>query len=222
MHEASQITLSDSFAIPAVITHVSQPVDDHQWLVDFMEQVTIHDLTDNDAAITFFVSGYIGRAIHRRRKCSSCKDMLVLSVDCLDIYDCVPEKHKELFEMVDRGGLSQQSDYCYGVTSLAVLYYSAIAAEKSIMGRLMRGGNQRSIFLSAVRSVINSGQISSDVLNVSCDMQHINFDLIVQTAFNCFAKNELKRLNASRMAEEPPAKQLRKIRKLTSKASGRS
>ena len=86
----------------------------------------------------------------------------------------------------------------------------------------MRGGNQRSIFLSAVRSVINSGQISSDVLNVSCDMQHINFDLIVQTAFNCFAKNELKRLNASRMAEEPPAKQLRKIRKLTSKALGRS
>ena len=148
--------------------------------------------------------------------------MFVLSVDCPDIYDCVPEKHKELNEMVDRGGLFQPSGYCYGVTSLAVLYYSAIAAEKGIMGRLMRGGNQTSIFVSAVHSVVNSDQISSDVLNVSCDMQHINFHLIVQTAFNCFAKNELKHLNASRMAEEPPAKQLRKVRKLTSKASGRS
>ena len=47
---------------------------------------------------------------------------------------------------------------------------------------------------------------------------HANFSLIVITAFNCFAKNELKRSNAPER-DEPPEMN-RKIRKLQNCSTG--
>ena len=49
-----------------------------------------------------------------------------------------------------------------------------------------------------------------------CASEHMNFELIVKAAFSCFAKNELKRLNA---AKDAPASLVcnKKTCKLTSK-----
>ena len=44
----------------------------------------------------------------------------------------------------------------------------------------------------------------------SCFVGHNNFDPITKCAFNCFAKNELKRLNAPKL--EPTAKMSRTVR----------
>ena len=47
------------------------------WLVTFFSELSLDELSCIDANITFFVSGYIGRSVSRRRKCSFCKEMLV-------------------------------------------------------------------------------------------------------------------------------------------------
>ena len=65
-------------------------------------------------------------------------------------------------------------------------------------------------------------QIVEDWLNqlkFALPLHYWLFSLIVQSAFNCFAKNHLKRLNAKPMLEKAPKKNFRKLRKLISKAS---
>jgi len=49
-----------------------------------------------------------------------------------------------------------------------------------------------------------------------CEKDHCNFEMIVKSAFNCFAKNELKRLNG-RASAEIPTKVSRSISKLNGK-----
>ena len=73
--------------------------------------------------------------------------------------------------------------------------------------------NQRSTFLCAVKKTMASSALNNAVIQ-TCTAGHANFDLIVITAFYCFAKNELKRLNAPKR-DEPP-KMNRKIRNLQS------
>ena len=52
------------------------------------------------------------------------------------------------------------------------------------------------------------------LLDIKCSAGHNNFDPIIKCAFNCFVKNELKRLNVPKL--EAPAKMSRTVRKLTS------
>ena len=54
-------------------------------------------------------------------------------------------------------------------------------------------------------------------VNQLCLEEHSNFLLIIQSAFNYFAKNELKRLNAPKL--EDPGPMVKKIQKLTGKSS---
>ena len=58
---------------------------------------------------------------------------------------------------------------------------------------------------------------SAAVLKKRCSQNHENLALIFQTAFNCFAKNELKSLCCRK--SKPPAKMQRTTRKLYNKSS---
>lgn len=81
--------------------------------------------------------------------------------------------------------------------------------------------NARIAFVKATAAAACSYYLPSGLTAIACSSNHNNFNMIVQSAFNCFAKNELKRLNCQAMPEEPPAKVMRKVRKLTSKACGK-
>ena len=188
------------------------------WLADFMKNVNLDEMPQGDADISYFVGGYIARSIVRRRKCSFYKGLLISKREAEDIKNCVAEEHKRLFEMADRGGLAEPTEYCYGVTALAVHYYSAIAANDAMLQKLLTFKNQRSVFVAAITHCTLSSQVLRKLTNVKCSAKHSNFDYIVQSSFNCFAKNLLKRLN-SRPSLEEPEKKTRKMRKLTSKAS---
>ena len=59
-----------------------------------------------------------------------------------------------------------------------------------------------------------------NLLQQQCLAGHLNFERIIVTAFNCFAKIELKRLNAAKVAPETLSRN-RKIRKLTSGISNK-
>ena len=96
------------------------------WLVTFFSELSLDELSCIDANITFFVSGYVGRSVSRRRKCSFCKEMLVKGHDPTPIYDFLPEEYTHLFDIADRSGLLKPSEFCYTVTALAVQYYSVL------------------------------------------------------------------------------------------------
>ena len=60
--------------------------------------------------------------------------------------------------------------------------------------------NERYAFLSAVETVLKHSPNFKCGVNQLCLEGHSNFSLIIQSAFNYFAKNdELKRLNALKL-----------------------
>lgn len=187
------------------------------WLQDlFIRQgVDLDQMSESDANIAYFVSGYIARSIVRQRKCRACSVLLVARNDVASkITDFVPENHKTVFEMANRGGLAEPTEFCFVVTAVAVQWYSTISSDKLAKHRLLSDSNSRTLFVSAVFGAINSSDSLRSLLSQRCLDNHNNFHLIVQSAFNCFAKNELKRWNAPQM--EAPAKMVRTATKLTS------
>ena len=126
--------------------------EDVSWLIEYLSKVSLDDLSETDANIVVFVSGYIGKSVSRSRSCS-CKQLLVASEDTLQIQDCVPEQRRKLFDIANRGGLSMPTEICFTVTSLAVQCYNAIEADESIKKRLLAMNNQRAGFLHAVSCI---------------------------------------------------------------------
>ena len=143
--------------------------------------------------------------------------MIVLHDDLRHLADCVPLEHSHLFEMADRGGLSAPTELCFVITALAIQQYTAVCCDAAIKSKLMALPNQRCAFTSAAANVGKSGSFRNLFIQ-KCAAGHSNSEMIIQTAFNCFAKNELKRLNAPNSAPAPMVTN-RKMRKLTGKAS---
>ena len=129
--EASKLNKDDDPSSSNLDDVVSPGVENFLWLENFLTEVTSDDLSENDANVAFFVSGYIGRSITRRRKCASCKELLIKSNEVPPIPASEIPEHTKLLEMADRGGLSVPTEYCFAVTTLAVQYYTAIIANDS-------------------------------------------------------------------------------------------
>ena len=187
------------------------------WLSDCLTPITLEDVAQSDIAVAYFVAGYIGRSIAWRRKCSACKEILVASNDGSPLQVCVPDEHKPVFEMVNRGEQSIPSIFCFTFTALAEQYYKAIVADKMKLQRMLAQPNQLRVFVPATTIAVRSTATLRCLLDVTCSAEHQNFKLLVETAFNCLVKYQLKRLNSRPMADEPSKKMLRKVRKLTTK-----
>lgn len=195
--------------------HSGRCDSDHKWLQEFLSErgVSTLEMEESDANVTFFVSGYISRSISRRRKCSACKEMLITQTD-REIQISIPPEHKQLFEMADRGGLSSPSELCFAITALAFQSYNLICGDTVTKRRLLALNNACSVFVATLADIAES--FDNHVLSQRCTNDHANFELIAQCSFNCFAKNELKRLNSS---QDMPAKMSRTVRKLQSSSS---
>ena len=216
--------LSEASAIdelkPLPISEIEPQYDnDHRWLYEYLSSLEDNKLPETDGAVSYFVAGYIGCSIYRRRKCEDCKKMLLSSDNVPETPDGIPKEYKTILEMANRGGLSEPTEYCLLVTARTVQLYTAIVSYDVAMENLMRCNNQRSVFVQAVQEVFKSSPMLMGYLQAECAQNHANFHYIVQIAFNCFARNELKRLNGRPVAGDMPGKNLRKIRKLTSKSS---
>ena len=118
--------------------------------------------------------------------------------------------------MANCGSLSEPTEYCLLVTARTVQFYTAIVSHDVAMENLMCSNNQRSVF---VQGVFKSSRMLLGYLQAECAQNHSNFQHIIQTAFNCFARKDLKHLNGRPVAGDTPGKNFRKIRKPTSKSS---
>ena len=120
-----------------------------------------------------------------------------------------------LLKLTDRGGLAIPTDYCFAVCSMAVQAYDSIISDEVLKQKLMKFSNQCYAFVQIQSNVVKFSEVFSTAKYLSCQM-HVNFKLILQTAFNCFAKNDLKRLNQCQV--DAPTKMSRSVRKLTAKS----
>ena len=122
---------------------------------------------------------------------------------------------KQVFEMANRGGLSSPSQFCYAATAFAVHHYNHILANKHLKKRLLTSSNSRCLFVNALLSLAKN---YNTTFFLSCRDGHASFPRILEASFNCFAKNELKRLNTTSQ-DNRHASESRKLRKLASKST---
>ena len=110
--------------------------------------------------------------------------------------------------MADRGGLAEPADYClatnaYEQTHLGKIHFTQQPSTCIYGGFVFFCSNIRDFqdcfFANLLRRMLN------------------NFKLNLQTAFNCFAKNELKRLNHCII--DAPQKMSRTVHKPSAKSS---
>ena len=211
LHQIANLTFGD---IP------SHPVSDNSLegirLHDFLSGSTVDDMTDSDTSVTYYVSGYACRSISRRRKCSSCKNLLVDSDELVSILDDMPSVATDFFQAANRGGLSVPTDHCFGVCCFAVQLHNCILANESARSKLLSAKNQKAAFIFAVTKFAES-KMYVVLAEQTCVQGHNNFALILQTIFNCFAKNELKRINQCTVA--PSEKIASTLTKLNSQTS---
>ena len=198
-------SMNDSIATDSEVT----------WFADFFLSVSIDDISENDANIAFYISGHIGRSITRRRKCSSCKTTLVKSEDISPPPQCEPNENAKFFKLAILGGLFISTKFCFVISSLAVQYYIAMINDDVAKKKIMTFRNQQSAFVAAVKVMVQKSNFSAAIFKL-CLASHYNFELILKIVFNCFAKNELKRLNTPK---EEPQLRSRKMRKLNSGSS---
>jgi len=191
--------------------------DDGSCLYEYLGSINIDEISESDASILYFVSGYIARSVSRRRKCSSCKELLIMKDEDPSVDEHLKNNPSELLVMANRGGLCIPTEYCFALCSFASQLYAAISAEEEIRKKLLSTSNQRVAFVSAATKLAKESDTYNVLCVQTCLENHNNFDLILRICFNCFAKNELKRLN--RVEIEAPAKMSRTIRKLTSKSA---
>ena len=125
---------------------------------------------------------------------------------------CDSEKHTKLFQMTDRDGLPVPSDYLFAVTTPAVQCYAATTHDEKAKSKMVATPCQQSVFVTAVKNFVSKSTYYLAMMCDKCTAGHCNFDLFLAIVFNCFAKNELKRLNVPE--NEPPAAISRKIRKV--------
>ena len=173
------------------------------WLEEILFDVTfLDDVPQSDAAICYYISDYIARRIGNQRKCSSCKELLISSYCTSNVADNLPEEQEKLFEMANRGRLFESSTFCFAVTIVEMQYFIAVVSNCVDLKKLLLLNNPHTVFVKASSAVVKS-HTSCDLTNVKSSLNHLNFNLIVHTAFNCFAKNLLQKLNSSPSLDDP-------------------
>ena len=173
-----------------------------------MNDVSLDELSLPDA---YFIAGYIGRSIAKANRCPSCKSLLISDADRETEMDF---DVKHVFEMANRGGLSSPSEFCYAATAFPVHHYNHIITNERLKIRFLISSNSRSLFMNVLMTLAKKYDTT---FFVNCKDGHASFRRILEASFNCFAKNELKRLNISHGNRQET--EARKLRKLSSKST---
>ena len=82
----------------------------------------LDELSPSNTNVAYFVGGYIGGSICRRRKCEESTQLLLADKENIDltVQDHLPDYYKKLFQDADRGGLSAPSELCFATTTPAI------------------------------------------------------------------------------------------------------
>ena len=97
-------------------------------LLEFFSNAPANELSNTNAIVTYFVSGYVGRSVSFRRKSPSCKSLLISGHT---LHECAAKDYKRCFENGNRGGLSEPSELCFTTTAPAAQCYTMLLCDKT-------------------------------------------------------------------------------------------
>ena len=110
----------------------------------------------NDAAIVFYIAGYISRSICKRYKCQFCKSVLVknnqqptVAFDH-DTWTCA----KQFLAMLNRGGLCEPSDLVFLLCLQFWTIYQCIFHQSHLKVDFLAASNHATVFKSIVKHVL--------------------------------------------------------------------
>ena len=143
LQSASRLFLDDS----SPTSEQTNVVPDTSDLESYLCDLTVHDLSQTDCCVAYLISGYIARNVSGRRKCDSCKALLIKNndSDLLDKY--LDNENMYLLKLTDHRGLAVPTDYCFAVCSMAVQAYDSIISDEVLKQKLMKFSNQRYAFI---------------------------------------------------------------------------
>ena len=152
------------------------------------------------------------RSILKANRCPSCKSLLISGESETEINIDI----KQVFEIASRGtgGLFSPFKFCYAANAFAVHHYNHIITNERLKIRFLISSNCRSLFVNVLMALARKYDTT---FFLACNDGHPSFPRILEASFNCFAKNELKRLNVSHANRQEA--ETRKLRKLTSKGT---
>lgn len=165
------------------------------------------DLDEAENTIVYFVAGYVGRSIARRNKCSDCKQILLCE------NPSSPEDRTQIFDALNRGGLSSPTEFCHAVCLLSFLYFKQCQEDTHKMRKLLSLGNQKAAFVSNILDKLTLHLGIKTMTFRRCKNGHLVLRPIVGSVFNCFAKNLKRHINTDSKSES----KAQKIKKLQSK-----
>ena len=145
LHKLSSLNITQSIATDTC----EDSTEDLNWLKEWAEQGKISEVSVDDAAVTYNVSGYIGRCISRKRKCDLCKSSLI-KTEHLPYLGNASHVQNALLALADDDGLSAPKQYCFAVCALGVQMYSKISGNDSILQQFLCRKNQRETFVAVL------------------------------------------------------------------------
>ena len=120
----------------------------------FFSELSLDELSCIDVSINFFVSGYVGRSVSRRRKCSFCKELFVKGHDPTPIYDFYQKSALICLTLLIEVVYQSRHEFCYTVTALAVQYYSALTEYDHARIRFLTSSNAREAYIFALKKAL--------------------------------------------------------------------
>ena len=106
--------------------------------------IDVDDLDEGESATVYYVAGYVGRSIARRNKCDECKEVLIRDEPSS------PEDMTQIFDDVNRGGLSSPSELCHAICLLSLLYFKQCQSTDNNLKKLLSQTNQMDVFVDNV------------------------------------------------------------------------
>lgn len=162
-------------------------------LFENVKNISILDNIDmSDSNVIFYVSGYVGRSLVKRKKCHSCYQNLLGSGDFVapPISPEIKDEFEVFFNTITRGGLSRPSEFVYMIALVCFCLLERLRSEP-LRIRFLSTKNCRTIFLELVLRKISYDPCLESLLNVQLTCEHLVTDLIKAVAFhffNCMAK----------------------------------
>ena len=196
--------------------------DGDEWLAESLCDLSLDNLDTDNIPIVYRVAGYVGRTVSRRRRCSFCHELLLVSTptssNC-SIKQCFSDHRvqsaQDLFNQVNRGGLSHPQECLLVLCAIAFHYMQLIECDSNIYRKFMCSSSQRLMFVRVVVDKISSSTLSC-LSELKCSQEYCVAPNILFCIFNCFSKSSLKRLNETDATSNKCNVSTRKVKKLQS------
>lgn len=163
----------------------------------FMDELRF-DVTPeiDDCNIIYYIAGYIAHSINKLYKCDLCKNILVKNDSLTTIYENSDDENLANFlNQLNRGGLSEPSDFLYSICLKCWLIFAEIRDNQMLLFKFLNSENQLGIFKEVISTFLDEDD--NICHQTHCEDGHNIIELTVTKFYLCMVKNLALKINAN-------------------------